>query len=84
MTVHPPSRPLGAVDARRPLPAFLPPPWAGAWATWVQTGFDAVRHQHALAVRAGWTRSSLLASARLEQQLASAERTLLGRLARRV
>lgn len=60
-----------------------PPPWALAWAACVQAGFDAVRHQHALAVRSRWLPASKLASGRLERRLAAAEGLALGRMARR-
>jgi hypothetical protein len=46
--------------------------------------FDALRLQHAAAVRAGAWPSSLLESQRFEGQIGRAERLLLGPLARRV
>jgi hypothetical protein len=46
--------------------------------------FDALRLQHAAAVRAGAWPSSLLESQRFDAQIGRAERLLLGPLARRV
>lgn len=58
--------------------------FARAGTTWLTLPFDALRAQYALAVRAGYTERSLLASGRVERALALVERLALGPWARRV
>lgn len=86
---RPPCLPPALAATDDPLSAPLPwlPVGATPWALTAraaQAGFDAMRVQHAAAVRAGVIPPSLRGSARFEQWVDTLERATLGPLARRV